>query len=97
MTRDIAMMDDLGRAFNRWRYARGMGRRRSKRVEPERRLADIDRYAGMWIAVKDGKVVAAAASSRELVPMVRSKGPAAEGAVAQYVPERSDDIVIGVG
>jgi hypothetical protein len=68
-----------------------------RRVEPERRPEGIDRYAGLWVAVKDGEVIAASHNSRDLVPMVRSKGAAAAGAVAQYVPHRTDDIVIGVG
>jgi hypothetical protein len=51
----------------------------------------------MWIAVKDGKVIAAASNSHELVPQVRAIGEAGRGAIAQYVPERTDEIVIGVG
>ena len=73
-----------------------MGRGAPKRVEPERRPEGIDRWAGLWVAVKDGKVIAAAESSRELVAAVR-RGPSAAGAVAQYVPQRTEDIVIGVG
>ena len=61
------------------------------------RREDIDRWAGMWVAVKDGEVIAAAHNSRELVPMVRSKGESGRGAVAQFVPQRSDEIMIGVG
>jgi len=51
----------------------------------------------MWVAVKDGEVIAAAHNSRDLVPEVRSKGEKGRGAVAQFVPHRSDDIMIGVG
>jgi hypothetical protein len=51
----------------------------------------------MWVAVKDGKVIAAAYNSRELVPKLAEMGPAGRGAVAQYVPPRSDTIVVGVG
>jgi hypothetical protein len=51
----------------------------------------------MWVAVKDGKVIAAADNSRDLVPKVRELGEAGRGAVAQFVPPHSDDIVIGVG
>ena len=90
------MMHPIRRAFNRRRYCSGMGERH-RRVEPERRLDGIDRWAGLWVAVKDGKVIAASANTRELVAAVRSKGPAGEGAVAQYVPHQTDDIVIGVG
>jgi hypothetical protein len=51
----------------------------------------------MWVAVKDGKVIAAAHNSRDLVPMVKELGEAGHGAVAQFVPPRTDEIVIGVG
>jgi hypothetical protein len=57
----------------------------------------LDAWAGCWVAVKDGEVVQAAPTSHELVRRVMELGPAAAGAVAQYVPERSDTIVIGVG
>lgn len=46
-------------------------------------------WAGMWIAVKDGKVIAAAYNSRDLVPAVRKLGEAGHGAVAQFVPPRT--------
>jgi len=51
----------------------------------------------MWIAVKDGEVIAAAYDSRDLVPMVRQLGEAGRGAVAQFVPPHTDEIVIGAG
>lgn len=81
------------------RYAQEMtrGARRHVHTEPVRQLEGIERYAGMWIAVKDGEVIAAAYNSHELVPMVVSMGPKGEGAVAQFVPLRSEEIVIGVG
>jgi len=66
-------------------------------MKPERAMPGLDKWAGMWIAVKDGKVIAAAYNSRDLVPMVKELGEAGRGAVAQFVPPRSDDIVIGVG
>lgn len=88
------MIEGIRRVVNRWRYSRGMGR---STITPVRRDPDLDRYVGLWIAVKDGSVIAAAHNSRELVPMVRSMGSAGEGAVAQYVPAREDSIVIGVG
>jgi Family of unknown function (DUF5678) len=74
-----------------------MGEQARRKVEPERRPVGIDRWAGMWVAIKNGEVIAASDNSRDLVARVRSQGPAAEGAVAQYVPHRTDDIMIGVG
>ena len=87
-----------------WRVARqlayrcGMGTRR-KPIEPERRLPDLDRYVGLWVAVKDGKVIAAASTSVELVDALHKLRPvgAGRGAVAQYVPGPTDQIMIGVG
>lgn len=79
-------------------YFRGMGRGRPPReIEPQRLLPGLDKWAGLWVAVKDGKVIAAGGSSRELVAEVRKLGSAGEGAVAQYVPPYSEEIVIGVG
>lgn len=66
-------------------------------VGPIRRDPELDRWVGMWIAVKDGEVIAAAHNSRELVAMVIEKGAKGAGAVAQFVPERQESIVIGVG
>lgn len=68
-----------------------------KAMEPERRLPDLDRWEGLWIAVKDGQVIAAAPTSRELVPELHKLGERGRGAVAQYVPRPSDKIIIGVG
>ncbi len=88
------MIRRLRRIVNRRRYGSGMAPRT---VEPVRRDPSLDRWVGMWIAVKDGEVIAAAYNSRDLVPKVREMGEAGEGAVAQFVPPRTDDIMIGVG
>lgn len=85
------------RAWWRREYRGAMALGAGSRMDPERRLAELDGWVGCWVAVKDGHVVTAAPTSRELVLRVRSMGQAAEGAVAQFVPEPSDDIVIGVG
>src|ERR1700759_352351 len=81
-------------------YRRGMGRaRRHEPMEPERRLPELDHWIGLWVAVKDGKVIAAAPTSLELVDALHKLRPvgAGRGAVAQYVPEPTDRIMIGVG
>jgi hypothetical protein len=64
---------------------------------PERRPFDLDEFVGCWVAVKDGKVVAAAHNARELVPRIHELGERGRGAVAQYVPHPSDSVMIGVG
>jgi hypothetical protein len=68
-------------------------------MEPKRRLPDLDRFVGLWVAVKDGKVIAAASTSLELVDALAKVRPvgAARGAVAQYVPRPTDQVTIGVG
>ncbi len=90
------MLQALWRVVQRSSYLCGMGRRR-KPMEPERRLPELDRWEGLWVAVKDGKVIATAHNSRDLVPELERLGAAGRGAVAQYVPRRSETIVIGVG
>ena len=92
------MSNRLWRALSPLAYFRGMATRRGPRpVEPERALPGLDQWSGMWVAVKDGKVIAAAYNSRDLVPMVRELGEAGKGAVAQFVPPHTDEIVVGVG
>jgi Family of unknown function (DUF5678) len=91
---------------SRWRVARqyayrcGMGRvQRRQPMEPERRLPELDQWVGLWVAVKDGKVIAVAPTSLELVNELHKLRPVGtgRGAVAQYVPEPTDQIMIGVG
>ncbi len=66
-------------------------------AEPVRAPEDLDRWVNMWVAVKDGKVITAAYNSHDLVRQVIEMGPNATGAVAQFVPKRTDAVVIGVG
>jgi Family of unknown function (DUF5678) len=68
-------------------------------MEPERRLPELDQYIGLWVAVKDGKVIAAASTSLELVDALHRLRPAGagRGAVAQYVPRPTEQIMIGIG
>lgn len=89
------MRNLLWRVARATRYLHGMGKPR--RQEPERRLPVLDDWEGYWVAVKDGDVIAAAHSSRELVRQLVEMGPRAQDAIAQFVPPRSDTIVIGVG
>lgn len=68
-----------------------------ERLPPVRRPAELDQYEGLWVAVKDDKVVAVAGTSVELVPAVKDLGDAGRGAVAKFIPHRTEQIVIGVG
>jgi len=94
------MSSTLWRVARQLTYGRGMGRaRRTEPVEPERRLPELDKWVGLWVAVKDGEVIAAASTSLELVDAIHKLRPVGrgKGAVAQYVPPPSDAIMIGVG
>ncbi len=58
---------------------------------------ELARYAGLWVATKDGKIIATASSSRELVHTLAKLGPAGHEAVVQRVPSREAGIVVGMG
>lgn len=75
----------------------GLARTSGGFPRPVPRLRELDDFVGKWVAVKDGKVVAAAESSRALVYEVHKLGSRAEGAVVQYVPPPSDSAMVGVG
>ena len=90
------MIRKLWRVVKQSAYRPSM-KRAPNAVQPEQRLDALDGCEGMWVAVKDGQVVAGAYNSAELVRGVIEMGPKAEGAVAQFVPPREDAIVIGVG
>ena len=88
------------RVARRYAYRCGTGRgRQHEPMEPERRLPELDNCVGLWVAVKDGQVIAAAPTSLELVDALHKLRPvgAGKGAVAQYVPEPTDRIMIGIG
>lgn len=76
-------------------YGRSMAR--AAKAEPVRQPEALKDWAGYWVALVDDKVIAAAHSPRELVAKLHEMGPSAAQAVARYVPEPSDVIVIGVG
>lgn len=79
-------------------YLRDMGRHRSsRRLGRVRQPSDLRTYAGSWVAIKDGQVVAAAPTSLDLVAEVKKLGVAGESSVAQYVAPHDDAIIIGVG
>jgi hypothetical protein len=75
----------------------GIARDGGGRVETVRRLADLDNFVGKWVAVKDGRVIAAAETSRALVYEVHKLGAKGRGAVVQFVPPPSKSLMVGVG
>lgn len=94
---------------DRWAAARRVGftsaYRRLMAIarRPERRLAPIEatvgleKYEGLWIAVKDERVVAAGKTTRELVYALAKIGPSAEGATMQRVPKPENGLLVGLG
>jgi len=79
-------------------YLDDMGIARSSGpIEPLSRPAGIDNYAGQWVAVKDGRVVAAAPRARDLVILVREMGEEGADATVELVALPSDGFMVGVG
>lgn len=79
-------------------YRRVMGiARRGKRVQPVPRLQALDEYAGQWVAVKNGRVIAHSPSSREVVRQLRRMGPEAKGAVLQRAATPTEALAVGLG
>jgi hypothetical protein len=58
---------------------------------------DLAEYEGQWVAVLNGKVVAAASSSGGLAVELKKLGPAGRDAVMQFVPPPVSGYVIGAG
>jgi hypothetical protein len=75
----------------------GIARAGGGRVESVRRPADLDNFVGKWVAVKDGRVIAAAETSRALVYEVHKLGAKGKGAVVQFVLPPSKSLMVGVG
>ncbi len=81
-------------------YARLMAiarRKRGPRQEASPPPAGADRYAGLWVGVKDGEVIAAASTTRELVYDLAKIGPGARGATMQRVPTAERGLLVGLG
>lgn len=68
------------------------------RLRPVPQLAELERFVGLWVAIKGGKVIAASESSGSLAFELQRMGSRAEGAVTEYVrPGRDDAYIVGVG
>ncbi len=65
--------------------------------EPVQRPAELDKYVGKWVAVKAGRVVAAADTAPALVELVQALGSEGEDAIAEYVAPPSTSWMVGVG
>ena len=68
------------------------------RLSPVPRLPDLERFVGLWVAIKGEEVIAASDSSGSLAYELRRMGSRADGAVTEYVrPGRDDAYIVGVG
>lgn len=71
--------------------------RRVNELTPVRRPTELDGYVGQWVAVKEGRVIASADTSRELVTKVKALGAQGVDAVAEYVAPPSHSWMVGAG
>jgi Ni/Co efflux regulator RcnB len=69
----------------------------SPRIQPAKRPAALDDYAGQWVALKDGRVIAHSPDARTVVREMRRMGRAAEGAVLQRASRPADALAVGLG
>jgi hypothetical protein len=75
-----------------------IGQKSPRALEPVRRLPELDRWAGMWVAVKRGEIIAAAETSSQLTHRLREMGLSAKGAVTEFVrPGHEDSYAVGIG
>lgn len=75
-----------------------IGRTPSGRIKPVPYLAELDRWVGHWVAIKDGHVIAASETSADLTYQLRNLGSRGCGAVTEFVrPSREDAYIIGAG
>jgi hypothetical protein len=71
--------------------------RRGSRISPVPRDRALDAYAGQWVALKDGAVIAHAASSRDVVRQLKRMGAAGEGAVLHRAASDDEPLSVGLG
>lgn len=81
------------------RYHEDMGVDRQPRrvISPVHAIAELDAHVGKWVAVREGKVIATAPSSTDLVEKLRALGVDGRGASAQYVAPPVAGYKVGVG
>jgi len=73
-----------------------IGRGPEAPIRPVRHLAELDRYVGKWVAIKEGHVLTFADSSTDLALRLRQREDA-RGAVIQFVRPDLDAYIVGVG
>lgn len=69
--------------------------RKHPKLQPIPHDATLSAHVGKWVAVKEGHVVAVAATSSAMAEDLRSRG--IKRAVSQLVTEPSDGLRVGLG
>lgn len=94
----------LSRILHVWKrttsaaYAGGVGIARGGRRTPPAAAPDLSGHFGLWVAVDDGVVVAAADTPRKLVhELSKLSEDVRRDAVMQKAHKPSADIIIGLG
>lgn len=72
-------------------------RRPARRMSTQPMNHALDAFAGQWVATLDGRVIAWAATSRELAAALRALPEQSTGATAQFVPRPARGYKVGVG
>jgi hypothetical protein len=94
----VPMTANAAPGDRRYRGDMPIGRVSPRRIEPVRHLDELDNWLGHWVAIKDGRVIAASETSLDLAYRLKKLGNRAEGAVTEYVrPGRDDAYFVGVG
>lgn len=80
-------------------YPRSMGDKGpARRVAPVPRPADLVRFAGLWVALLDGEVVAAEPTSHTLALRLHDMDHHKRSQlVVEYVRPTGDSYIVGVG
>lgn len=71
--------------------------KRPGRLPPSPHPRQLDGLGGLWVAMLDGEVIAANASSLGLEHDLRRLGPAAEDAVVRKVNRPTQAVTVGLG
>lgn len=88
----------LWRRVNRASYPPAMGIARRGTPQPAEPPADLARFYGLWVAVRDGKVLAAAETPKQLVYEMSKLSPSdRREAVMQKAHPPTGAVVIGMG
>lgn len=75
-----------------------MAERAARRIAPVPRPDVIERFAGMWVAVLDGDVVAAEPTSHALAMRLHGMDHRKRRrVVVEYVRPTTDSYIVGVG